>query len=104
MNNGHAVVSVLITTLKPYFSFELAFLGVPMFDDIKSNLISRLELEFDQFHKNKNPSDIKIISNEIVDNECRRLLNKFFKAELGKKPQISICIHREDHFEKIEEH
>ncbi len=97
MKNGHAVVSVLVTAESPFFSFELSLLGVPPVDDLKSRLVSELEGTFDNFVRSSQVDLTARISNELVENECRRLLNKFFKSELGKKPQVSVCIHREDH-------
>ncbi len=43
MNNGHVVISVLVTNEQPHFSFELAFSGVPTIEDSKSRLIFKLE-------------------------------------------------------------
>ena len=37
-----------------------------------------------------------ISSNRLGDSILSSGLNKFFKNEIGKKPQISICIHRMD--------
>ena len=97
MNKGHVVISVLVTGSSPYFSFELTSLGVPTLDDSKSRLIAELELGFDTFLNNSKVSSITKITNENIESESRRFLNKFFKAELGKKPLISVCIHRDDH-------
>ena len=40
--------------------------------------------------------NLKNCENYLFETEVRRILNKFFKNEIGKKPQISICIHRMD--------
>ena len=51
----------------------------------------------DNIQKNISRPVTTNISNNLIETECRRLVNRFFKAELGKKPQISVCIHREDY-------
>ena len=97
MNNGIAIVSVLVTTTNPYLNFEVNFLGVPTIDDAKARLIGLLEGEFENSLSKQKASEATNISNNLIETECRRLINRFFKAELGKKPQISVCIHREDY-------
>ena len=96
MNNGIAMVSILVTAMNPYFSFEVNFLGLPTGDEAKTRLITLLESEFEGYVK-KRKSGHGLTSNDLIEAECRRLINTFFKTELGKKPQISVCIHREDH-------
>ena len=44
------------------------------------------------FSKN-NSSHLEVIKGDIRDLD---ILNKFLKSEIGKKPHISICIHRMD--------
>ena len=97
MNNGIAMISVVLTEKKPFFDFELSLLGVPMFDDTKIRLTAQLEEDLDTFIQTKKVTSIERINNEIIESECRRSVNKFFKAELGKKPQIQLCIHRRNH-------
>jgi len=56
-----------------------------------------LEGEFENSLSKQKASVTTNISNNLIETECRRLINRFFKEELGKKPQISVCIHREDY-------
>ncbi|PQM55062.1 MAG: hypothetical protein CML39_09025, partial [Rhodobacteraceae bacterium] len=97
MNNGIVIVSVLVTTTNPHLNFEVNFLGVPTIDDAKARLIGLLEGEFENSLSKQKASEGTNISNNLIETECRRLINRFFRAELGKKPQISVCIHREDY-------
>ena len=94
MNNGLAIISLVMTEERPFFDFKLNFLGVPTFDDTKTRLTFQLQEDLESFLQTKKVTVIENISDEVLESECRRYINKFFKAELGKKPQIQICIHR----------
>ena len=94
MNNGIVIISVVLNEEKPFFDFEVSLLGVPVFEDTKIRLTVQLEEDLDTFIQTKNVASITRVNNEIIESECRRSINKFFKAESGKKPQIQLCIHR----------
>ncbi len=94
MNNGLAIISLVMTEERPFFDFKLNFLGVPTFDDTKTRLTFQLQEDLESFLQTKKVTVVENISDEVLESECRRYINKFFKAELGKKPQIQICIHR----------
>ena len=95
MYNGIVNVSILINNISPYTHFELNFIGVSTTIDFKNEVITHLEDEINFFINNKIKS-LKNCENYLFETEVRRILNKFFKNEIGKKPQISICIHRMD--------
>ena len=95
MYNGILNVSILVNNIKPYFNFEMDFIGVSTTIDFKNEIIIHLEDEIKLFINNK-IKKLQNCRNYYLETEVRRILNKFFKSEIGKKPHISICIHRMD--------
>ena len=95
MYNGVLNVSILINDLKPFFHFEINTVGVSTTIDFKNEILNHLENEVSLLFEN-NAKNLKKFENYFLETEVRRILNKFLKSELGKKPQISISIHRMD--------
>ena len=96
MHNGLLSVSMLVNNIKPYLHFEIDLVGISTTIDFKSEVLTHLENEINFLLKNNNNKNLKKIDSNYLESEIRRILNKFFKSEIGKKPQISICTHRMD--------
>ena len=70
-------------------------IGISTTVDFKNEVLIHLENEIKLFINNKTKK-LQNCENYYLETEVRRILNKFLKSEIGKKPQISICIHRMD--------
>ena len=63
---------------------------------LKMKYYIHLENELNYSLGNNKPKKLQNIESYYLESEVRRILNKFLKSEIGKKPHISICIHRMD--------
>ena len=96
MYNGLLNVSILVNEIKPYFNFEMDLIGISTTVDFKNEILIHLENELNYSLGNNKPKKMQNIETYFLETEVRRILNKFLKSEIGKKPHISICIHRMD--------
>ena len=96
MYNGVLNLSILLSKLSPYFHFELDLVGLSNTIELKNDILGLLENEINVSLKIKNIQVLKKLENIQIETDVRKILNKFFKNEFGKKPHISICIHRMD--------
>ena len=62
----------------------------------KNEILIHLENELNYSLGNNKSKKLQNIESYHLESEVRRILNKFLKSEIGKKPHISICIHRMD--------
>ena len=96
MHNGLLNISILVNKIKPHFNFEIDLVGVSTTIDFKNEILIHLENEIFHSLENNKTKKLQNIESNYLESEIRRILNKFLKSEIGKKPQISICIHRLD--------
>jgi ribonuclease J len=96
MYNGLLNVSILVNEIKPYFNFEMDLIGISTTVDFKKEILIHLENELNYSLGNNKTKKLQNIESYYLESEVRRILNKFLKSEIGKKPHISICIHRMD--------
>ena len=96
MYNGLLNVSILVNEIKPYFNFEMDLIGISTTVDFKKEILIHLENELNYSFGNNKTKKLQNIESYYLESEVRRILNKFLKSEIGKKPHISICIHRMD--------
>ena len=96
MHNGLLNVSILVNKIKPYFNFEMDLIGISTTVNFKNEILIHLENEIIYSFKNNKTKKLQNIESSYLESEVRRILNKFLKSEIGKKPHISICIHRMD--------